>query len=97
MSQQYSDPKRETDPYALPDVEVFYMSQADIDQVCRDNGIDPDDRQDDDSVVYSDPGWYYWSCFPGCLPDGEPTGPFATEAEAEADMRENMDVENDDA
>jgi hypothetical protein len=22
------------------------------------------------------PGWYWWSCWPGCLPDGEATGPF---------------------
>ena len=22
------------------------------------------------------PGWYWWACFPGCMPDGEPTGPF---------------------
>ena len=28
-------------------------------------------------------GWYWWSCFPGCMPDGEePNGPFDTEAEA---------------
>ncbi len=27
-------------------------------------------------------GWYWWACFPGCLPDSEPNGPFATEAEA---------------
>jgi hypothetical protein len=24
------------------------------------------------------PGWYWWACFPGCLPDGEAVGPFAT-------------------
>ena len=29
-----------------------------------------------------EPGWYWWSCFPGCLPDGEATGPFATSKEA---------------
>lgn len=23
-------------------------------------------------------GWYWWACFPGCLPDGEATGPFRT-------------------
>lgn len=23
-------------------------------------------------------GWYYWSCCPGCLPDSDPIGPFAT-------------------
>lgn len=28
------------------------------------------------------PGWYWWACFPGCLPDSDPFGPFATEQEA---------------
>jgi hypothetical protein len=23
-------------------------------------------------------GWFWWSCQPGCLPGGLPTGPFAT-------------------
>ena len=36
-------------------------------------------------------GWYWQACFPGCLPDGDPTGPFASEAEALADAREGMD------
>ncbi len=27
-------------------------------------------------------GWYWWPCFPGCLPDGDPIGPFGTEEEA---------------
>jgi hypothetical protein len=35
-------------------------------------------------------GWYWWACFPGCLPDSEfPNGPFATEAEAIADAQDN--------
>jgi hypothetical protein len=34
-------------------------------------------------------GWFYWFCFPGCLPEGEPVGPFATEAEALACARGN--------
>ncbi len=34
-----------------------------------------------------EPGWYWWYCFPGCLPDGEPNGPFDTEAEAIADAQ----------
>ena len=25
-------------------------------------------------------GWYYWFVEPGCLPAGEPFGPFETEA-----------------
>jgi hypothetical protein len=32
-------------------------------------------------------GWYWWSCFPGCLPDSEPCGPFATEQEAILDAQ----------
>jgi hypothetical protein len=27
-------------------------------------------------------GFYWWSCFPGCLPDGDPSGPFETEQDA---------------
>lgn len=27
-------------------------------------------------------GWYWWACFPGCLPDGEATGPFSTSLDA---------------
>lgn len=34
-------------------------------------------------------GWYWWACFPGCLPDGDPVGPFDTEEEALADARES--------
>ena len=30
-------------------------------------------------------GWYWQSCFPGCLPDSDAIGPFQTEAEAIAD------------
>lgn len=33
-------------------------------------------------------GFYWWACFPGCLPDGEPCGPFFTEAEAIADAQD---------
>jgi hypothetical protein len=32
-----------------------------------------------------EPGWYWQACFPGCLPDGEPEGPFPTEYAALAD------------
>ena len=33
-------------------------------------------------------GWYWQACFPGCLPDGEPTGPFETEQDAIKDATE---------
>ena len=73
MSQHYSDPERESDPYALPDIEVFYHR-------CKvyDEEADP-------------AGWYWWSCFPGCLPDGDPVGPFDSEADALADAREGLE------
>jgi hypothetical protein len=84
MSQAYSDPKRASDPHALPDVEVFYVSDdmkgADV-LASHAAGIEP-------SWVNYESGWYYWFCFPGCLPDGEPEGPFATKAEALADAQE---------
>lgn len=39
------------------------------------------------SVVELEDGYYWWSCVPGCLPDGDPNGPFPTEAEAVADAQ----------
>lgn len=77
MSQHYSDPTREADPHALPDVEVFYRTDA----ACR---ADIHWITDADGDLA---GWYWWPCFPGCLPDGDPIGPFPTEAEALADAR----------
>jgi hypothetical protein len=41
----------------------------------------------DTAGLLTGPGWYWWACFPGCMPDGEPSGPFATEAEAIADAQ----------
>ena len=36
----------------------------------------------------SDNDFYWWACFPGCMPDGEPNGPFPTEQEAIDDALE---------
>ena len=33
------------------------------------------------------PGWYWWACCPGCMPDGEAMGPFASHEEAINDAR----------
>ena len=34
-------------------------------------------------------GFYWWACFPGCMPDSEfPNGPFESEADAIANARE---------
>lgn len=74
MSQHYSDPSREGDPHALPDVEVFYTKGQ-------------------SGEWELEPGWYWWACFPGCLPDSDPNGPFATEAEALADAQAESEAE----
>ena len=68
--QAYSDKTRQPDPYSLPDVEVFHSD-------------DYDEYVDEDGDALEE-GWYYWPCFPGCLPDGDPSGPFSCEAEAKA-------------
>lgn len=36
-------------------------------------------------------GWFWQACFPGCLPDGEPNGPFKTYAEALADAQSSSE------
>jgi hypothetical protein len=81
--QAYSDQERESDPYALPDVEVFYMSGKQM----RSYGKDSVWYLEEDRC-YMKPGFYYWYCFPGCLPDSEPCGPFTSERAALADARE---------
>jgi hypothetical protein len=79
--QAYSNPKRASDPYSLPDVEVFY---DDADSV---NGHA---RNFDGEGNPVEAGWYWWSCFPGCLPNSDPVGPFATAQEALADAQEGV-------
>lgn len=43
----------------------------------------------DHAVSESERGWYWWACFPGCLPDGEPYGPFETYEEAIKDAQDS--------
>lgn len=80
MSQNYSDPTREHDPHALPNIEVFFHAH---DNHCGHNVEEGCGGE----------GWYWWACFPGCLPDGDPIGPFDTEAKALADAREGNDLD----
>lgn len=41
-----------------------------------------------DTLYVADaPGWYWWACFPGYQPDGEPLGPFRTSYLAYVDAR----------
>ena len=72
-------------------LEVFYVSETEANdrESCFWN------TEDDESTGE---GWYYWFCFPGCLPEGDaPMGPFATEAQAESDARDTFcDHEDED-
>ena len=80
--QFYTDITRESDPHALPDAEVFDVTNQDIFNQRFDAGFISDEGWMDT------PGVYYWFCQPGCLPDSDPIGPFETEALAIADARE---------
>ncbi len=48
---------------------------------CRECRDDDEDRTTD-ATELNKSGWWFWFCFPGCLPDSEPEGPYQTEAEA---------------
>lgn len=55
--------------------EVFYAPEGEI---CSGESGECDEGFHDPSKA----GWYWWPCFPGCLPESEPIGPFGTEQEA---------------
>ena len=74
----YSDPDREHDDHALPDIEVYFLRTSVIQQ----------DGLTDEDGDQLEAGWYWQAGFPGCMPDGEPHGPFRTQADALADARE---------
>ena len=93
MAQHYSDPSRESDPHALPDVETFEATWAmcpECDRLLISEGLCAQfacpDCKGQPIAKKLGKGWFYWFCFPGCLPDSEPSGPFATEAEALAEI-----------
>ena len=73
------DPERENDDTALSDAEVFQVSHF----VASYNRANADHNE----YALTEPGCYWHSCFPGCLPDGEPMGPFESKEEAIADAR----------
>jgi len=47
--------------------------------VSFDFGMGGTTRQDANPADWE--GWYWQACFPGCLPDGDPMGPYPTESE----------------
>jgi hypothetical protein len=82
MSQHYSNQKNASNPYRLPDVEVFEVAKTGT----------PWETEDGERL---EPGWYWWTCLPGCMPDSEPDGPYTTEDEAIAASRDD-DAEDED-
>jgi len=88
MSQHYSDESREEETYSLPDVEVFYVDTEEATENATGSACDDDDERD--YLVRE--GWYFWHCFPGCMPDSDPSGPYETEEAAIAAMREENDA-----
>ncbi len=83
----YTNPTREPDPHVLPDAEVFYVDAESYNE--RHSifwAIGKQTTNSDDPADYT--GWYWWICFPGCLPDSDPNGPFDTEKLAIADAQE---------
>src|SRR5574343_568905 len=98
--QAYSDPQRESDETALPDLEIFQMTAEEVAQQDEDAMHEAlkrfplanlNSRDRDHAVAWAiaeygiTGGWYYWYCFPGCLPDSEPIGPFRSWQAAKRD------------
>lgn len=92
MAQHYFDVTRAGDPHALPDLETFYGWVPHEDGECPNTG----DSCSAASCRAELLGWYWQACMPGCLPDGEPCGPFETEVAALEDAREGVEPEGDD-
>lgn len=100
MSQAYSDPARDALPdvevfeltaeevAATDEDMVWEYSQRHEFRLCHFNGRDRErmlDAMIEDNGISG--GWFWQSCFPGCLPDGLPVGPFATHREALSDSQ----------
>jgi hypothetical protein len=73
MPYHHFNPERVYDPLAIPNLEVFFAQEGEL-------------YGDDDGPLPR--GWYWWACFPNCLPDSDPHGPFASEQAALEDARE---------
>lgn len=70
----YSDPSREEDIWSLPNVEIFYQAN---------------DVETDEGDIMPE-GWYWRACFPGCMPDGDPFGPFESYDSAVEDAQSDF-------
>ena len=106
MTQHYSNPDRASDPYALPDLEIFQLTAEEVAERDEDliyeymkrhefhlAGMNSRDRQRMLDAIIAEEGitggWFYWYCFPGCMPDSSAIGPYPTHAAALEAARED--------
>lgn len=61
----------------MENLEIFEITDADIEAYLNDEQLDPGQYEG-----INEPGYYYWFCAPGALPDCDPIGPFDTGEEA---------------
>lgn len=64
--------------------EVFWHDGGHMVEADEDDDMPLDDWRDAEAA-----GWYWHACQPGCLPDGEASGPFASSRQAREDADEN--------
>lgn len=88
--QFYFDRTRRNDPHALPNGEVFRDTFTYCER-CGECVGGPATHPDRCYCGYTGfetrTGYYYWTCFPGCLPESEPIGPFPNVFRAVRDAR----------
>lgn len=107
MAQHYSNPKRANDPHALPNIETFEarimrcpVCEAEYPETNR-GGTSYRNTDSETTCCHNIPlvraesAWWFWYALPGCLPDSDPWGPFATEDEALAVAREDTGEDED--
>ena len=63
--------------------EVFFHDGGHMVEADENDDMPLDDWRDAESA-----GWYWRACMPGCIPDGEPSGPFTTSIDAFCDADE---------
>jgi hypothetical protein len=108
MTYEYSDSTRKAGEHALPDIEVFQLTAEEVAELIDEDTaqsylkrfplahMNSRDRQAMiDAIVEGEcltGGWFYWYCFPGCMPDSEPCGPFDSYAAALEDARDSYSL-----
>jgi hypothetical protein len=103
--QAYSNPEREQDPRALPDIEVFELTAREaaeqdeelIYEYLKRFPLATMNRRDREKMLDAmveeqqiTGGWFWCSCSPGCLPDGPAIGPFKSAEEALKDAQDGF-------